>query len=882
MRRLLSFILALAVFCSCMPAAAETPDTADAGSFEPIDNEAFEALKGMGLLTDDFLNIDAGSAVTRAQFLGALYRLTGLTQGEADISLPFSDVNSNTPHRDAIAYFHTIGAVNGAGSSTFEPDGEITYIQAVKIIADFLGYKTYVQQCLGEYPAGYLTMSIKLDLSHGITLADNNAPISAEAAVRLIYNAANTPIVEAVTYNDKGEVTSYSASKDRTPLTAYNNILYDEAVLQDNGIVSLSGEASSADTVVIGGKKYKSGDLDLTDYLGMELQFFYKSGDETDTVLWACANSYNEILDINSKDLITDDPAYGISKIVYWKNERRKTVDIDEFADIVYNNALSNNVSAEYLKPQAGGLKLIDNDSDGDFDIVIVKDYRNIFVNAVSSEKEFISNQYGDTLDLSVYSNIKIFNEDGRAVGMNEISSNRVISYLANPDSTEYIYIYVNDPGKTAMLEAVSENDSESIYTFKDEELKLAKSLSDAISSGMYYIPQLTAGQTYTYFLDIEGNIAAVKLGSETERYAFFIAAMPNDESFAREDSYKVKMLLPDGITTVVTTSDKFKKTGYDDGIPLDEKEAQAVMVSFDGEGCLKEMKFAAPLDSSVYTYGFNKNEFTMDYAPTRAYYRNKVFNGSYTIDGRTLIFATMISDDGERTYEVLGSGSIFDEKTYSMVRLYDADEYMHANVLTITLQLGHYVNNQTNLLLDEVRNCINENGDECVKLIGIMQGKEREILVENKAILPEGLKRGDLVQFALINNKVHRVVKVYSLSDPNLAPLDTTEAAGSASGYSVACGYLYSNDGVNINLYNPDGWNNGNTVLVSPTRSNQNMLISVYDARTDRIYVGTANQLYQNCSPQADGTLNVNEYSTKIFINRRYGYITDLVAVYY
>ena len=98
----------------------------------------------------------------------------------------------------------------------------------------------------------------------------------------------------------------------------------------------------------------------------------------------------------------------------------------------------------------------------------------------------------------------------------------------------------------------------------------------------------------------------------------------------------------------------------------------------------------------------------------------------------------------------------------------------------------------------------------------------------------------------------------------------------------SFVCGYLYSNDGVNINLYKPDGWNHGGTVLVSPTRNNASMNISVYDARNDRVYPGTANQLYQNCTPQADGTLNVNEYSTKIFIARRFGYINDLIAVYY
>ena len=102
---LLLFVLILSVFCSCMTVMAQEADRAAEGSAEPIQSESFDAMKSMGLLTDDLLNADAGSSVTRAQFLGALYKLIGLEEVKTDISLPFSDVNYKTPHREAIAYF---------------------------------------------------------------------------------------------------------------------------------------------------------------------------------------------------------------------------------------------------------------------------------------------------------------------------------------------------------------------------------------------------------------------------------------------------------------------------------------------------------------------------------------------------------------------------------------------------------------------------------------------------------------------------------------------------------------------------------------------------------------------------------------------------------
>lgn len=881
--RLLLIILLLSVICQMPVAAKET---------EPLNTESFRAMKAMELLTDDFLNMNSGSPVTRAQFMGALYKLTGASEANNGITLPFEDVTGDTPYRNAIAYFYTIGAVSGSGNGMFVPDGKITYAQAVKVACDFLGYGIYVQQSLGGYPDGYLTMASKLNLCEGIILAGTNEPMNAESVVRLLYNTANAYVAEAVEYDKNGSVVSYAVSKDSTPLTLYNNIHYDEGVLKDNGVVSLTGNDSAADTVVIDEKKYKAPNTDLTDYLGMELSFFYKASAKEDEVLWVYPTNHNNILTITADELIKNDSAYSTSTVVYYKNDRRKTADIDDFADIVYNNTLTNNATAAYLKPCSGEIRLIDNNGDKDYDIVIVKEYRNIFVNAVSVEKEFITDQYGETIDLSMYNNIKVFDENGEAAQLSEIAPDRVVSYLASPDSKDNIYLYINSAGKTAALEAVEEGE-EIIYTFDGIDLKAAQSLYDVIAAGRYYVPQLEAGRRYVYFTDIEGKIAAVKNASDTEQYAYFIGAKHDDAGFAGNEHYAVKMLLSDGITTVADTAKNYKITGYDDGIALEDKSSQVVKVLFDSDGCIKEMKFAAPLDKETYPYGFNKDDFTLDYAPEKTYYRTKVFDGSYSIDGRTLVFATMLGYDGEIDYQVIGSAAIYEDhtyrtvshngETYSAPRFYDADEYMHVNVMEITLRMGDFVNNDVNMLVDEVRRCIDEKGNESIKITGLLQGKYYEYTVSDESLIPVGgIKRGDIIRAARSGNKVYRIIKTFSFSDPVFTFTDTSEAAGVSSGYSVACGYLYSNDSANINLYKPDGWNNGNLVLVTPTRSNENMDVAIYDTRTNKVYAGSVNDLYQNCTPQADGTLDVDEKSTKIFISRRYGYVTGIFAVYY
>lgn len=880
--RILSVLLVLSILFQFAVAPATAQDETN-----PIQTETFQAMKAMGLLTDDFLNISAGSSVTRAQFVGALYKLTGLNESNSEISLPFVDVDSTTPHREAIAYFYNIGAVSGSGNNMFNPDGKITYAQAVKVICDFLGYRVYLQQIPRAYPGEYISLASNLNLAEGIELAGTDTPMNAASVVTLIYNAANSNLAE-VKGND-----GFTVSEDETPLTRYNNIYYGEEILKNNGIVSLDGNSSVAGTVVFGKKSYAAPDLDLTDYLGMKLSFFYKSSGTEDVVLWAKPTQRNDVLTIKRDDLLMDDPAYSVSRLVYDVNNRRKTADISDMADIVYNNALTNIATVQYLKPQSGEIKLIDNNGDKVYDTVIIKDYKNLYVNAVSAQKEFISDKYGVTLDLSVYNNVKIFNEQGKAATLNEISPDSVVSYLASPDSKDNIYIYMNPKGKKAILDSVSNSGSKSTLTFEGEKFLMAPSMSEVITDGTYYVPQITPGQTYMYYLDIEGKVAAIKDVSGNEQYAFFIKAMPNDEPWDGGD-YKVKILLSDGITSIVTTSDKFQMTGYDDGIALDQKAAQTVKVRFDSKDRIRELKFATPLDKSVYPNGYNKNDFTLDFDPgDKAFFKTGVFEGCYSADGRTLVFVTYLNYNGEVEYKVVPIANISQEHTYRSIvhdgvtypapRLYDADEYMHVNVLDIVIRKGDNVDPAVNMMVDQLSQHVDEDGEIYTKIEGYVQGKYSEYNVYGEGLLPEGgLKRGDIIRVARSGNVVNRVVKSHSLSDPELEYIDTTELLGQTIVDTTAYGYLHSFDGSFINLYKEDGWNNGNNVLVTSIRNISNLFVAIYDARTDEVYPGTMNDLYQNCTPQADGTFNVDEHSTKVYIVRRYGYIMSIFAVYY
>ena len=112
-RTLILLLLTITIFSNVAYAAEPTDNEDFANSFIPIQSQEYDALKAMNILTDELVDSDANAEISRGQFAGALYRLSGLPEVKNANDIPFIDVNANTPNRDAIAYFYGSGVING-------------------------------------------------------------------------------------------------------------------------------------------------------------------------------------------------------------------------------------------------------------------------------------------------------------------------------------------------------------------------------------------------------------------------------------------------------------------------------------------------------------------------------------------------------------------------------------------------------------------------------------------------------------------------------------------------------------------------------------------------------------------------------------------------
>ena len=96
-------------------------------------------------------------SVTRAQMAALISRMFNLP-GANVTEKPFSDVEVEYWAASNIVAAKNRGIINGFPEGTFQPEAEVTYEQAVKMIVCALNYGTVAEK-QGGYPGGYITQA---------------------------------------------------------------------------------------------------------------------------------------------------------------------------------------------------------------------------------------------------------------------------------------------------------------------------------------------------------------------------------------------------------------------------------------------------------------------------------------------------------------------------------------------------------------------------------------------------------------------------------------------------------------------------------------------------------------------------------------------------
>ncbi len=894
-KRIFTLLLSLSIIISGITVMAEENKVVSAPAEETpqvvaLESKALDILNAMGFIGEDVLSLNGDQNISRAQFVGILSKVAGFnTISYKTSEIKFIDVSPESPYRNEICYFSEAGIINGTSSNTFSPNAPITYQQATKVISDVLGYKDFAQTRFGNDLNAYVAMAHKLELTDDLQISDTSAPLSAQNAIKLLYNAGCAPVFDAAYYEKDGNIT-YNNWNGVTLFEKNNKFYFSEGLIQSNGVVSLLSENVNDKAATINGVEYLLSGFDLTSLIGCHVEFYYSNINNIKTLLWAGLDKKNNLLDIDAYDLAFDDPNYTKERVIYLKNKKHITVKISPYADFIYNNALYNNYTIRQIQPRMGNLRLIDNNNDNIYDLVVATEYKNIYTTNVLSGGPYIGDKYNNSLDFSKYENVKIYNKDGKEINYDAIGSNAAVSVVED-DNKKYLIAYVGSDFYQDKLIEMYEEDGATIMKFEKMTTKLSRSY-DEIDTTKYFRVEPRLGKSYRYYLDKDGNVAEIQeIIDGILDYAYFIRASIDEDPYAEPNTVEFRFLLSNG-NFANAKSHKYvkldgtsKKSGMD--IYNDTRlwkdndktagvfEEQVVKITINGDGELTEFQFA--YDNTANPYGHCQEKFSLDYSASGTYNTNdslRMLANRYFIDGSTLCFVKLSGLNIEDPYALIAGNDVnlISSKTY---KIYDA-----GTDFTVPILAGEHSANRLGdekmFLVSEIKHKKVE-GEYVKHLCGYYGSGYIEIPEIYEGIIPADTKRGDVLRIGLHQNKLSAAAFQVRLDGP-----DKSEPTLKDGFPNIIYSYVYSASPRAIALITPQALESSyGKVIVTGFKSGSKLPVTVFDRRNDTMFVADAKDVFPNISPMNDGSIPINDESIMAVVSKRGTYASEIIVVY-
>jgi len=395
---------------------------------------------------------DTESIITRGDAAKLIVGAFGTKTG-SDEAVPFADVNPNNKNYSAICDAYHLGYIFGDGASLFRPNDYVTKTEFTFMMLRAIGYGDMIKNALQNSSGKVIALANQMDLFDNLDSADMNEPVTRGDALLIFYNAllsselkVGSIVGENIVY-EKGEVL----------LTSKFGITLTEGIVEETTITKLNGDPKgSKSAAVVSGAGFVDTNGCLDSMLGYhvvvathqdnprEIRFAWKTG-ENESVFLPSNVLAGTVSEIESNEIYA-----------YDEDGNRERYDLENRYKVVKNGVAFPYYTASDLLAKHGGLRLLDNDSDGVYEVVFLEVYTLHYIsNAFSEEDEFtFIDSLGErkTLDKET---LTVTFGDGSAAGTNKVARDTVIKLYATPDDT-YSRIQVYKPLVTGAIQSVS------------------------------------------------------------------------------------------------------------------------------------------------------------------------------------------------------------------------------------------------------------------------------------------------------------------------------------------------------------------------------------------------------------------------------------------
>lgn len=701
-------------------------------------------LSELGILKgyDDGTFLPEGN-VTRAEFVSVLVRAFKL-ENQNDPQRIFYDVPTSHWAAENINTVARMGIVKGDGEGKFLPDNLIAYNEAIKCVMFVLGY-SFKAEALGGFPVGYLKVASDADVS--INRNQSSMNITRGDLAIVIKNAIEAPIMRRTVF---GSEENYEIDKNYTVLGEQYNIYKTKGIINANDKTKLVSSESGLilGDVDISGIKYDKGNTNADQLLGRNISFYYeqlKDDDEKKIIYIEKENKLYTELNISAEDFVS---FLGVT-LKYQPEDDIKSVEVIKGADFIYNGNAFGGYTPDDVAIKSGYLTLVDNNKDGEFDVIFATEYVDYTVDNINESDMIVYNKNGTTaentmyLDLSEQSNKFItYYKNGKPAKFSDIKKKSILSVVKSKNESVFVVDIVDEK-----ISGIVEEKRNSDYF----EIKIDGKWYE-IANQCNATPEL--GSMVNAYLDIEGKIANFEVSLNKEAQYGYILDMSLKKGLSGD--FEIKILNSKNERIVAKLADKMK-------INRDDFENVNTTMLLNGgiwdfsKDDIENRKlvlFELNLDKQVNAIYLPDDSGTPEFKhavrvePHMAgiyYSASNSIGGKVFLSDKTALFVIPLNYNEDDYYV---ANSLNNETNYEFDSYNNNPDSLTSNAIVFTYNPLDIWGGSSALFVDKVLKCTNSEGIIVQKIQGIWGGNSGfELLAPNDNMF-DNIKKGDIIIF--------------------------------------------------------------------------------------------------------------------------------------
>lgn len=526
--------------------------------------------------------------ITRGDF--SEYICKAFKIGEVIDKIYFIDVQSDCWAAKYINALYESGIISPAADKMFNPNDNITYEQACKMLVYALGYGKWV-----NYTGGSMNIftEIAARAKFGISPADANA-LSVEECALLLYKAMQV---------DLPEFTGERVKTGDTLFESYHGIYIKTGRVRTVASLSLDNKFFDDGRVQIDNELfYVDGGCNLKDFFGQNVEYIYKKSDDDNLVIYAERVNEGDKITVSSKDIKSVDEKGGSLEYYTDNGSKTKTISFSAKSDVFFNGEvmethLSDRIQEFLDEERKGKIEFIKAGGASEFNLINIISYEVFVIGMHDKNTETIYDYYNSAnkTELDDVEYLNIIDTNGMSSSLPTTFPATVL--IAKADNNESIEIVCCNEKKD--LSVSSTNNTEREITVDGKVYKIDKAAFERQNG------DIKAGKTYSVTFDNFGEIVYItQKNSDDLKVGWLKKGYLIDKGFGE---YSLCLDIYDH------TEGKAHKLNMADSITIDAEKYKAekyrdVVSALPGTNELDESRQYVRIEPQIIRYSLNDN----------------------------------------------------------------------------------------------------------------------------------------------------------------------------------------------------------------------------------------------------------------------------------